>query len=136
MAFLELVAARRLVLDDDELHLQLRRELHEGRQDHDEGALAAAGGEPGVERLGYLGHAEVAVEVAEHEQGRAVGRGQRGQGADGGDRVGGAGLGGPAGQVEAAVDVPAGEGPALGEHSPSDLLDGVVVLAADDVDAC
>jgi hypothetical protein len=49
------------VLDDDELSLELRRELHERRQDHDEGALAPPGGEPGVDRLGHLGRAEVAV---------------------------------------------------------------------------
>jgi hypothetical protein len=85
------------------------------------------------------GGAEVAVEVAEHQQGGAVGRGQGRQGADRGQRVGGPGRGGravgAAGGGQAAVDVPGGQAPALPATEPGDLRDRVVVLERLDVDA-
>ena len=135
----ELVAAGQVVLDDDEVLLQLDGDLDHRGQDDDEGAGLLAGGEPGVEGLDDLGGAEEAVEVAEHQDGGAVGRGQGGQRADRGQRVGGAGDGagpvGLAGDGQAAVDVPGGQGPALVAAEAGDLGDGVVVLVGADPEA-
>ena len=75
---LDLVRAGQVVVDDDELPLQLDGELDDGGEDDDEGPVTPAGDDPGVECLDDLGRAEEPVEVAEHEQGRAVGRGQGG----------------------------------------------------------
>ena len=105
--------------------LQLDRDLDDRGQDDDEGPVLLAGGDPGVQGLDDLGRAEEAVEVAEHQDGGALGRGQGGQGAEGGQRVGGAGGdGGPAlaaGDGQAAVDVPGGQGPALVAAEAGDL---------------
>ena len=129
---LELVAAGQVVLDDDELLLQLDGDLHDRGQDDDEGPVLLAGGDPGVEGLDDLGRAEEPVEVAEHQDGGAVGRGQGGQAS--GSRPAGRRRRrrrrsvGSAGEGQAAVDVPGGQGPALVAAEAGDLGDGVVVL--------
>jgi hypothetical protein len=79
------------------------------------------------------------VVIAEHQQGGAVGRGQRVQAAEGGQRVGGPGDGAGAfalaGDGQAAVDVPGGQGPALAAAEGGDLGDGVVGLVGADPQA-
>ena len=77
--------------------------------------------------------------LTQHQQRRAVGRGQGVQRPDGGQRVGGvgeaAGLGRLAGQAQAPVDVPGGQGPAVGAAEAGDLGQGVLVLEGLDPEA-
>ena len=136
---LELVAARQVVVDQDEQLLQLDGDRHDRREDDDERPVLLAGVDPGVEGLDDLGGVQEPVEVPEHEDGRAVGRGQGAQREDRGQGVGRlkgrGGLGGLAGQGEAAVDVPGGQRPVLLAAEAGDLGDRVVVLEGLDVDA-
>ena len=129
---LELVAAGQVVLDDDEGPLQLDRDLHDGRQDDDEGPGRLAGRDGRVQGLDDLDVVQELVEVAEHEDRRAVGIRHGPQRPDGRQRVagadGGARVGAPAVQVQAAVDVPGGQVPALLAAEAGDLGDRVVVL--------
>ena len=136
---LELVAAGQVVLDDHELPLQLDGDVHHGREDDDEGPPGLAGGDGRVEGLDDLDVVQEPVEVAQDEQRRAVGVGQRPERADGGQRVGG--IDGtcrnpcPGRQRQAAVDVPGGQGPALLAAEAGDLGDRVVVLEGLDPEA-
>ena len=130
---LELVAAGQVVLDDDELLLQLDGDLHDRREDDDEGSVASCRRRCRESRAWTTSvRAEEAVEVAQHEQRRAVGRGQRRR-APGWRRAGRRARGpsvasrGP-GVSQAAVDVPGGQGPALLAAEAGDLGDRVVML--------
>ena len=67
---LELVAAGQVVLDDDELPLQLDGDLHDGREDDDEGPAGLAGGDGRVEGLDDLDVVQELVEVAQDEDRR------------------------------------------------------------------
>ena len=135
---LELVAAGQVVLDDDEELLQLDGDLDDRGEDDDEGAVALAGLELGVEGLGDLGRSRGSGGSC-GAPGSRCRRAWPGPAASGrrpaGRRRRGARPVGAAGDVQAAVDVPGGQGPALVAAQAGDLGDGVVVLVGADVDA-
>ncbi len=110
---LDLLTARQIVLDDDELAFQLARDLEDRREDHEDRPVLLAGGDGRIERLNDLDAAQEPVEVPQDEQRRAVWRGQRADCLDRGQWVGGAD-----GRVRAlvasgdrqpAIDVPGGQ---------------------------
>jgi hypothetical protein len=126
------------VLQDDELTLQLDRDLDDRGEDDDERPVPLAGADPGVERLDDLDGVQEPVEVPEHQDRRAVGGRRPAEGAERRERVGG-GAGRPfvarAGPAQPAVDVPDRQAPALPAAEAGDLDDRVVVLEGLDVDA-
>ena len=136
---LELIAAGQVVLDDHEELLELDGNLDHRRQDDDEGPVLLARGDPRVQGLDDLGRSQEPVEVAEHQDRGALGRGHRPQRSDRRQRVGGAGDDasgfGPAGEGQAAVDVPGGQRPALVAAEAGDLGDRVVVLVRAHIEA-
>src|SRR5262245_37398553 len=66
---LELIAASQIVLDDDELTIELNRDLNHRRQDDDEGPVLLSHRDRRVQRLHDLGATKEAVEVPQDQQG-------------------------------------------------------------------
>jgi hypothetical protein len=71
-----LVALGALVLDHHERDVQLEGDRNHLAEEDDERLLLLAGVDLGAERLDELGGAQESVEVAEHERGRSIERGQ------------------------------------------------------------
>jgi hypothetical protein len=127
------------VLEHREVPLQLDGDLEHRGQDDDEGPGLLAGCDPRVEGLDDLDRAQEAVKVAEHQEGGAIRRDQGVERPEGRQGVGGpgrdAGSGGVAGDGQAVVDVPGGQGPALAAAEAGDLGEGVVGLVGADPEA-
>src|SRR5262249_12917539 len=68
----ELVAARQVVVEHEELLLQFDRDLHDRRKNDDERAVLFAGGKLGVESLNDLDAAQEPVEAAQNQNRGAV----------------------------------------------------------------
>jgi hypothetical protein len=111
----QLLAIGQGVFEDDEELLQLDRDLHQGRQHHQEGALLLAGDQLVEHRLHHFRIGQVAMELMEQQQRRAVVFGQGRQGTQSGQGIAGFGASGAAraGQAQAVGDVPDSKLPAL-----------------------
>jgi hypothetical protein len=129
-----LVHTTKTSVDDDELLLQLDVDLHDGREDDDEGAALLALLHLVGDRLHDLGAAQEPVEVGQHQQRRGVGPRQGADRAEGGEGVG---VGGIlcAADLQPPVHVPNRQHPLALAAQLGDLFECVGVLVGLDPDA-
>lgn len=126
----QLLAIGQGMFEYDKELFKLDRDLHHGRQHHDEGALLFAGNELGEHGLNHFRVHKELVKVVQEEQRRAVGLGQRRQSAQSGERIARASFlrSGVwiARKTQAVSDVPDRHFPFFGTCMANDLAFGFV----------
>ncbi len=133
----QLVTVRQFVFDTHKQLFEFGRQVDDRRQNHHKSAVLLAGQDLPGQSLDNFGRLQEPMEVLQHQDGRAIGRGRIGQHADRRQRISRRGIAAfrLATVLQTAIDIPRQQAPVFISAQLGDFDQSIAMLVALDPDA-